>query len=632
MLTALREGAKNSLLMKIIVFGFIGLGVGGLVLMDVQGFFRDGGLGNRTIVAAGPHQVGIQEFDQRLRRVINEQQIPQELAYRFGFPASVARAVGNELMVQTYADQLGLRPDDASVAEALRRYIDPNRGEDETASETLRRVAASVGVSSNRFIEVVEDTITRGLIIDAYEGSASIINDSLKQAYLKSSAQRRDVEAIYLKDSDQSVQAPEDDAVLKAHYEGIKSAMFAIPQEKQLRYAILDMATFEKKATQPSDEDIQTYYNQNQDRFKKPARVALAQAVVKDEAQAAAIRDAVDAGTALSEAVQSVTGSNDAFRSSSEFTQSGLPPALGTAVFDQDAAVIGPVETAFGFHVALVEARLAEETVPLGDIKDDISKEILSLSVEENFFSLLDRVEDRATQQATLDNLANEFDLDIITITNVKSDQASRLKLKDDDEPAETVFPALYNQNTGEVGPLTALGDTRYLIAETTLTKPESYTPYEAVKSKVLSDWRTTRRAQAGRAKAMEITGAAGKTLRDHGLPVKTYAQLGEYLDPPSPLNQAAMNSIFAAQTDAITQIRLDDGVLIFNVTNISFATPDPDGTEEALTQLQDVQAAAIVAGLQDYLNDNINIKINQHLLDTLYAPDETATPTGLPF
>ena len=626
MLTALREGAKNSLIMKFIVFGFIGLGVGGLVLMDVQGYFRDGGMSSGIVVSAGHKEVGLQEFDQRLRRVINQQQIPQDIAYRFGFPMQVARSIGNDLMIQSYAGDKGLIADEESVAEQLRRYVDPNRAEGESAEQTLRRVAASVGVGPNRFIEVIEDQVTRQIILDAYEKTAAITPPELLQAYGKASRQKRSINTLFLAYDSQKVKGEENEEVLKAHYESMKGTDFSIPQEKTLRYAILDMQTALDAAPEPETAEITAYYRQNIDRFTKPRRILMTQAVFDQEDAAIQAFDRLSAGESLEEIAE------DHLRPQGEFTSDGLPPALSAAVFDSEEMLIAPVETAFGFHIARIDERIAEAEIPLDEIKEDIAKEIRSLTVEEEFFAELDRLEDIAGQEATLDTLAGQFSLSIQTLDKVKPDQSSRLTLQEEDEPAETVFPQIYNQPEGKAGDLIPLADTRYLIAETAISKQLSFQPYEQVRGKVIADWRASRRQQAARDRAREIT-ASGQALSETGEKTRAVNNLEEGQTPPAPLNEQALNTVFAAVPNSgPQQIALDKGILLFEISDISFADADDADQEEIAETLQETQAQAVLAGLQNYLKAVTTVKINSNLIERMYTPQNQEQSLPLAF
>lgn len=623
MLTALREGAKTSLLLKIVVFGFIGLGVGGLVFMDVQGYFRDGGMGRGNIVEVDNRAVGIQEFDQRLRRAISSQQIPQELAYRFGMPVRIARAIGNELKVQSYAEALGLQPADADVAEKLRVYIDPNKIEGEASSDTLRRVAASVGVSPARFVNVIEHTITRGLVLDAFQAVASINAPSMKAAFAKSGTQSRDIEAIILKNNQQPLKTPQDDSVLKGYYEQNKAKDFSTPEEKTLRYAILDMDDLAKNTSAPTDEEVQSYYNQNSLRFTKPERVLIQQAVVDSQQQATEILNALTDGD-LKQAVIDATGNSAPYREEAEFTQDGLPNALGTAIFEDhvDATQLGPIQTAFGYHIVVINERLPESLAELDEVRDDLVKELQQTEVEDAFFAQLDKVEDRANTKIDIATLAQEFDLSLTTLNNIGLDDADKLSLKEGDESAETIFNNMIQQTPGSAGALIPLSDTRYMIAQADISKQQSFKPYEQVKAQVLKAWQLSQQAKDTDDKAFEIS-RSDKPLSQHGLPVRSFKGLTQTSTLPSDFGAQALQGIFAANIgDKPNRVKNGDTTILFQVTDINFEAGEASISEEAEAELEDAQSGAIIAGLQAYLDSRYKTKINENLIAQTYRAD----------
>ena len=61
----LRQGASHGV-SKFLLFGLLMVAVGGLVLMDVGGFFR-GGVSNSDVARVGREKISAQSFDRTVR-------------------------------------------------------------------------------------------------------------------------------------------------------------------------------------------------------------------------------------------------------------------------------------------------------------------------------------------------------------------------------------------------------------------------------------------------------------------------------------------------------------------------------------------------------------------------------------
>src|SRR3546814_11995262 len=74
--------------------------------------------------------------------------------------------------------------------------------------------------------------------------------------------------------------------------------LFTIPEQRQLRYILIDRARFEKNAA-PSDADIQLYYTENKANYAAREERTLEQVIIHTQASAQTIADKVKVGTRL---------------------------------------------------------------------------------------------------------------------------------------------------------------------------------------------------------------------------------------------------------------------------------------------------------------------------------------------
>jgi peptidyl-prolyl cis-trans isomerase D len=84
MLRALRDGTKKGFLLKFIMFGFLLMGLGGLVLIDVGDYFR-GGIGGNTVARIGDTDISLGKFQNDAQRIIRQQNLTLEEAHEVGY-------------------------------------------------------------------------------------------------------------------------------------------------------------------------------------------------------------------------------------------------------------------------------------------------------------------------------------------------------------------------------------------------------------------------------------------------------------------------------------------------------------------------------------------------------------------
>ena len=103
MLNAMREGAKSGL-SKFILFSFMIMAVGGLVFMDIGGFFR-GGINQSAVAKIGSQDLSITYFDRTLRRTLANQGLDTQTAYKLGLINQVLRSeISNNLLQRAAID------------------------------------------------------------------------------------------------------------------------------------------------------------------------------------------------------------------------------------------------------------------------------------------------------------------------------------------------------------------------------------------------------------------------------------------------------------------------------------------------------------------------------------------------
>ena len=220
MLRQMRDGAKQGWL-KFILLGFMALAVGGLVLTDVGGFFR-GGIGNNVVAKGKNIEIGIQEFDRTLRRILANQQMSPQEAYQMGLIDQALRSEIQNRIISLEAQKIGIRPNDETVTRQIRRMAEEVPTNGGSKRDALVQILRSQGVSENEFIAAVRQELGNDLFQNALASNLQELPFAQAKALFQYQNEKRNFKGFTLSQNNiTSVEKPTEDN-LKKFYESRK--------------------------------------------------------------------------------------------------------------------------------------------------------------------------------------------------------------------------------------------------------------------------------------------------------------------------------------------------------------------------------------------------------------------------
>lgn len=253
------RGGPGGTVVKSVLLSFLFMAVAGLVMTDVQGFFR-GGLQMDTVAKGGGIRVSTQEFDQTVRRVLASQGMSAQDAYRLGLIDQILQSEVQTRLLVKEARDLGLVVGDEAVKEQISKIAAPLAQGGRSVSESLQMVLRSQGISENQFIAGVREEMAIGILRDALVSGAGAVSDEMAQAMYQSEKETRAIEAVVLSASTvKGLQQPTDDN-LKVYYDANKLA-YATPETRTATYAFFSEASLPDNVA-ITDEELKVAYNQ----------------------------------------------------------------------------------------------------------------------------------------------------------------------------------------------------------------------------------------------------------------------------------------------------------------------------------------------------------------------------------
>ncbi len=628
----MRKGAKTGLI-RYTLFGLLMLAAGGMVFMDVGGFFR-GGVQSGDVARVGRQGIGLSAFDRMLRAVLNQQGIGPQDAWRFGIVQQVLGMEIRETLVAKAAADMGLRVGDAAVATRIAEFVKPMARDGATPQQALDRLLQMQGMSEAQFVTAIRRDMTADLIRGAFGSESMGFPVGLARDLYAYEKEERSVGVVFLPDSDPGKTIP---APTQTELEGVykaSQAVYTLPERRVLTVAWIDPQAARKDIS-VSDEDLKKAYEANKDSYAVGEMRAFAQAVVDSEDLAQSIAQKVRGGESLEKAAAQAAGKKAVYRPAQDFAREGLPDAIAKPVFEaKEKDVIGPVRTPLGWHVMVLEAVRAPRTKTFEEVKEVLRSEEIDTRAGEKLSGLSDALDDRLAGGATLEEAAKDFSLILKTEAaldsqGLKADGTAGLA--DFEADRALLLETGFDLMEGETSAVLALSDGRHALVRADSVTPEQVKPQDSVRADLVQRWERQQKkiANIARAKAMMDSIREGKATVEQvaaqaGLKVSILPTLRRSEDPPAPLTPGALPAVFGAQTGQTILADAADGQILVKILDIrpgDSSKADPRALDEIARRWSEDAAQSDLASYLAALQKTYGVVVNETLLAQTYGP-----------
>jgi peptidyl-prolyl cis-trans isomerase D len=361
MLAFFRRLSKSKIGNWIMAFVLVAI-LGGFALADLSNFgtgIPGFGLPTTTLAQVGSQDVNESEFTQAMERHLEQvrQQNPNA-DYKTilpDFDALLAQLIDQHALV-AFADKYGFsvskRLIDAEIANlpgvkglngkpdvrAYQQLLQQNRLTD---ADIRQRLSAEIVGRYLLFPVTAEARVPSGvatpyaqMLLEEREGEAAVVPFTSFIAGLKPS-----------------------DADLQRYY-AANRARYVVPEQRVMRFA--KITADQVAVAPPTEQEIEAYYKANQATYAAKETRNLTQVVVPDQATANAIAARAKGGQALA-AAAAPAGAKAAVSSPQDQSKDAFASAAGAAAANAvfaapSGAVVGPIQSDFGWVVAKVES------------------------------------------------------------------------------------------------------------------------------------------------------------------------------------------------------------------------------------------------------------------------------------
>lgn len=628
MLRSLRDGAKSGWL-KYILLGTLVLAAGGLVLTDVGGFFR-GGISTNLVAKGKGIEISTQEFDRNVRRLLARQGMAPQEAYQLGL---INQILNGEIQIRILAQEarkLGIHVSDETVTKQIAQIAEPLAQGGVSKSDALKQVLRSQGISEGEFIRAIRQEMGNTLLRNALLSGTQGISEAEATALYKYQNEQRSFEGFILKSSGIKDITEPTDMNLQKFYEANKQD-FAIAETRSATIATLKKEMLADKV-EISDDELREEYAERIDSYKKPERRHIEQAILSTQGDAQDVLKKTEGGKSLKKAVQEITGKSSGYLGENKFEQSGLLEEIAEPVFSAGKGdILGPIQTALGFHVMVIKDVITPQTDSFESVKKELKDELLQMRLADDLVDTANTLDDQLAGGEELEVVVKEMGL---TTEEFKDfNQAGTTKKGKDLFSAyqgdkAQILEAAFDFDEGEASPVLELADGRFVTVRIDSVNPSSYVPYEEVKKNLKERWIAQQKQLANRDRVNQAVdkirnGASVKDVaKEYGARVQTFSKLVRTKEPKAPISFIAQRQIFDTAEGTPLQLATKDGFLVGQVSKVTL--PNADKADKAIADIQkqteELLPQEILSQYVGTLAQKYKVEINERVLQMVYG------------
>jgi peptidyl-prolyl cis-trans isomerase D len=476
-----------------------------------------------VVADVGKDPIMVTEVNEQIQRTLKGQQIPPSVVSRY-----IPQLVDEMLMTRALAyeaQRLGYQVSDAELTDAIRQYL-PNLFPD---GKFLGPEAYAATLSQNNLTpEMFEAGLRREMLATrlrdvALEGT--IVTQAEIEAEYRRKYEKVKVEFVKLTADKYKAESQPSAEDLQTYFKA-SGGKFTVPEKKNLVMLVADPAKIEE-SLKPPDAEMLAAYNQSKDTFRTPERVRVRHILLKttekpaaDEAkikaQAEDLLKQIRGGANFSELAKKYsedTGSANNAKDPGELpdwiTRGQTVPEFESVAFSQKVGQTSDlVKTQYGYHIIQV---LEHQDARLPSF-DEVKAKLTDQWKKQRVNDILENISDKA--QAALqkdpmhpERVAADFNMQMVKADGVGPGQAyPEIGVNNDFDQS------VAGLKVGEASQPVSLPGNKIALAVVTGVIPARPSTFDEVKDSIRDTIVQNRSAAALQRHAQELVDAAKKS------------------------------------------------------------------------------------------------------------------------
>lgn len=579
-----------------VLMGLLILGLGGFGAINLSGNLR-------SIGSVGDKSISVDQYARQLQQEIRAieaqtgESLPFARAQEMGLDRAVLQRIVRNRALDHEAAEMGISIGDATLRDEI-VAISAFQGIDGNFDrEGYRFALQQSGMSEAAFETSIREEAARGLLQRAILGGVSMPN-TYARTLVDYVAEERSFTWARLSadDLDTPVAEPTEEE-LQAFYDA-NSEDFMLPASKSITYAWLRPEDLLDEVEVPEYE-LRAEYDARSDEYDQPERRLVERLVFANEEAANQAAAALEVDGTTFEALVEERGLALADVDMGDVAKSDLD-AAGDAVFTAESGeIVGPLPSSLGPALFRVNGILPAQNVPFEEAREVLEETLAISRATRAVEARAQEIDDRLAGGATLEDLAKETKMNLGAIDWTQESSEGIAAYGAFREAAAGLSADAFPQ-------IDQLEDGGIFAMRLDETKPERPEPFEQARDAVQTAWRNAQIVEALTAKAESLTTELAKEggFEAAGLEPK----LGEGMTRSSYVDGTPdnfMDQVFDLDEGGVAVLPAGDHVVVLRLDAVTPAGEN-DETQALMDRLSQQLDQALAQGLFDIYSNAV--------------------------
>ena len=608
-----KKGITNTLVW--VLMALLILGLGGFGVTNLSGTVR-------SIGSVGDSDIDVDEYARALQREIRavEAERGEPVSFAEARDIGVTDSVLARLIASAAFDhetgQIGLSIGDENLRDEIVGMQQFQGVDGSFDREGYRYALDQAGLSESAFEEDIRAETARSFLQAAVMAGVTM-PEGYMQTLLDYLGEQRSVAwSVLGRDDLQTGMPVPDDSDLET-YHSENEDQFTVPERKRITYALLtpDMLI---DTIEVDEEALRDAYDARESEFNQPERRLVERLAFGSEEAAQAALEQIESGDSTFEDLVAERGLDLADIDLGDVSRADLEGAGDDVFAASTGDVVGPLSSPVGPALFRVNAVLSEQVTTFEEAEPDLRAELAAARARRVVDSRIDAVDDLLAGGATIEDLADETDLELGQIDWHEG-------ISEGIAAYDAFRSAASAVSEGDYPEVMQLDEGGIFAMRLDEVVPPEVQPLEEVRDAVTAAWEQEALVSELKAQAEPVVErlAGGESLEEAGLSVdgsQTLTRRGFRAEvPPS-----FIETVFGMEESGATMIEGDGRVFVIKLDEIL----PPDSEDSDLQELQDLlQQRAATSLSQDLfqvlandIRNRAGIELDQAAMNAVHS------------
>ena len=497
MLRSMREGAKSPIMKVFLIFLAVGFALWGIG--DLSGGLLSGG---NNAVSAGDRKVTIEEaaYEFERNRRITGRGLTVGEAIQIGLLNEVMGSLARQTLFGAEADRLGVTFTRDMQRDAIAQ--DPLFKDElgQFAEGRFLQSLRSSGFTEESYLEKLGNALEVNQILGAIMDGGVFPSSTVSQISGYQLEQRQ-ASYVTFAPTPQKFVAPTQNE-LTAWFDERKT-QYDAPDVRSFDIIFLSSDRIQNTIT-PTEEDIASSFELRRDEFVSPERRVVRQMVFETEEDAQGALADIVSGMDFNVVAQKRLGWTEDDVTLGNVRREELTDELAEVAFGTEVGVaFGPVNSAFGFHIAIIDNIEPAHDVMLEDVRAKIVETLQSEQAIDQIYMHVTRLEDSLGTGASLSEAAKQIGTSVIRISDIdRNGMTIDGEAYQSDDAGDLISDTLFlseawDLDIGEISTVVESLDDSFFVIQPTEQTPSRARTLDEVRSRAVEDWTTEKAFKA---------------------------------------------------------------------------------------------------------------------------------------